>query len=136
MSIAYTVDDLKEAFSLMDDWEDRYRFLIELGEQLPPMADELKTEATEVRGCTSQVWMVMLPSEDNKVDFLADSDAQIVRGLIGVIFAVYQGQPYENVKNIDVDGIFEELGLASHISPNRRSGFFSMVEKLKTLSSN
>lgn len=134
MSINYTINDLKEAFTLMDDWEDRYRFLIELGGQLPPMAEELKTESSEVRGCTSQVWMVMLPSKENKVDFLADSDAQIVRGLIAVLFAIYHGQPMEKVKDIDVDGIFDELGLSSHISPNRRSGFFSMVEKLKTLS--
>lgn len=135
MTFQYDIEDLKEAFSLMDDWEDRYRFLIELGEQLPPMPSELKTEASEVRGCTSQVWMVLLPNDSNTVDFLADSDAQIVRGLIGILLAVYRGRQMQEVQNIDIDGIFEELGLSSHISPNRRSGFFSMVERLKTLSS-
>lgn len=135
MTFQYDIEDLKEAFSLMDDWEDRYRFLIELGEQLPPMPDELKTEASEVRGCTSQVWMILLPNNSNTVDFLADSDAQIVRGLIGILLAVYRGRQMQEVQKIDIDGIFEELGLSSHISPNRRSGFFSMVERLKTLSS-
>lgn len=134
MSHKYTLDDLKESFSLMDDWEDRYRFLIELGESLPPMPQALKTEASEVRGCTAQVWMVMLPSTEGKVDFLADSDAQIVKGLIGVLYSIYQGQPLNAVKQINVDDIFESLGLAAHITPNRRSGFFSMVERLKTLS--
>ncbi len=134
MTKKYTIADLKEVFALMDDWEDRYRFLIELGEALPLMPVELKTEATEVRGCTAQVWMVLLPNNDNKVDFRADSDAQIVRGLIGVLYSIYQGQSLNEVSSIDIDGIFEDLGLSGHISPNRRSGFFSMVERLKTLS--
>lgn len=128
------IDELTETFELFDDWEDKYRFLIELGGKLAPMADALKNTETKVEGCTSQVWIVIKPTDDETIDFWADSDAHIVRGLIAVIYAIFHGRPLAEAQNIDVDGYFERLGLGSHISPNRRNGFFAMVERIKALS--
>ena len=128
------IDELTETFELFDDWEDKYRFLIELGGKLPPMADALKNTETKVEGCTSQVWIVIKPTDDETIDFWADSDAHIVRGLIAVIYAIFHGRPLSEAQDIDVDGYFERLGLGSHISPNRRNGFFAMVERIKALS--
>ena len=129
-----TREELTEAFELMPDWEDRYRLLIELGGQLPPMPDAMKTKSHKVEGCTSQVWMVLEDRQDGRVHFLADRDAHIVRGLIGVLYIIYEDMPYKDVVNMNIDGYFDELGLSSHLSPNRRNGFFSMVEKLRSLS--
>jgi cysteine desulfuration protein SufE len=128
------IDELTETFELFDDWEDKYRFLIELGGKLPPMADALKNTETKVEGCTSQVWIVIKPTDDETIDFWADSDAHIVRGLIAVIYAIFHRRSLAEAQNIDVDGYFERLGLGSHISPNRRNGFFAMVERIKALS--
>lgn len=128
------IDELLEIFELFEDWEDKYRFLIELGQKLPPMPEALKTKETKVEGCTSQVWMVVVPTQDHTIDFLADSDAHIVKGLIGVLFAIFKGRPVNKANDIDVDGYFEKLGLSAHISPNRRNGFFAMVDRLKHLS--
>lgn len=128
------IDTLLEVFSLMDDWEDRYRYLIELGGKLPPMPESLKTPDTKVEGCTSQVWMAMQDNDAGRIDFLADSDAHIVKGLIAVLFSIYQNQPIESATDIDVNGYFDQLGLSSHISPNRRNGFFAMVGRLQKLS--
>lgn len=129
-----TIDELLEVFGLMEDWEDRYRYLIELGGKLPPMAESFKTPETKVEGCTSQVWMILRDTETGRIDFLADSDAHIVKGLIAVLFAIYQNQPIESARDIDVNGYFDQLGLSSHISPNRRNGFFAMVGRLQQLS--
>lgn len=130
-----SIEELLETFELMDDWEDRYRYLIELGGKLPPMPEAFKTAETKVEGCTSQVWMVMQDSQNGRIDFLADSDAHIVRGLIAVLFSIYQNQPIESAASIDIEGYFEKLGLSGHISPNRRNGFFAMVGRLQQLSS-
>jgi cysteine desulfuration protein SufE len=130
-----SIEELLETFDLMDDWEDRYRYLIDLGGRLPPMPEACKTAETKVEGCTSQVWMVMQDSDNGKIYFLADSDAHIVRGLIAILFAIYQGQPIESAADIDIEGYFEQLGLSGHISPNRRNGFLAMVGRLKQLSS-
>lgn len=127
-----TLNDLIDNFSLFDDWEERYRYLIDLGRNLPPMDEELKTEESLVRGCTSKVWMVA-DTSDGKLHFVADSDAHIVRGLIAFLFAAYQDQPLSEIKNIDIEGAFAKVGLDQNLSPNRRNGFFSMVEKIKLL---
>lgn len=125
------LDEIREAFSLMDDWEDRYRFLIDLAKFVPSMDESLKTESHLVRGCTSRVWMV--PHFDNGIiNFEADSDAHLVRGLIGLLMAIYAGQPLGRLKELPIETVFDELGLAQNISPNRRNGFFSMVERLKS----
>lgn len=125
------LDELKENFALFDDWEERYRYLIDLGRQLPNMEEAQKTDENIVKGCTSRVWMVADVSDD-RLSFVADSDAHIVRGLIAFLMAAYQGQPVSKLKEIDVNTAFAEVGLDQHLSPNRRNGFFAMVERIRS----
>jgi cysteine desulfuration protein SufE len=130
-----SIEDLAENFNALDDWEDRYKYLIDLGNTLPPMDESLKTEAAKVRGCMSQVWMVLTWDNDGRLRLLADSDAQIVRGLIAVLSALFSGKTAEEAARIDVEKDFQRLGLDQHISPNRRNGFFSMVEAVRAFTS-
>jgi cysteine desulfuration protein SufE len=130
-----SIDDLTENFTALDDWEDRYKYLIDLGNTLPPMDESLKTDAVKVRGCMSQVWMILGWDKDGRLTLLADSDAQIVRGLIAVLFAVFSGKTAEEAARTDVEKDFQRLGLDQHISPNRRNGFFSMVEAVRAFTS-
>jgi cysteine desulfuration protein SufE len=130
-----TLDDLKENFALFDDWEERYKYLIDLGKMLSPMEESLKTEGTLVKGCTSRVWMICKTGADGAFHFTADSDAHIVRGLIAVLLSAYEGKTAEQIRAIDIEAAFKEIGLDQHLSPNRRNGFFAMVERVKALSS-
>lgn len=124
------IEELVDNFSACADWEDKYAYLIDLGGRLPPMDESLKTEATKVQGCMSQVWM--LPGwRDGRLHLLADSDAAIVRGLIAVLLALFTGRTKEEAAAIDVAAAFEKLGLDQHLSPNRRNGFFAMVERIR-----
>ncbi len=125
------IKELVDNFSLMDDWEDRYKYLIDLGAALPDMPEALKTETSKVRGCMSQVWIVLGWDADKRLTMLADSDAQIVRGLIAVLRTVFVGKTADEIANIDIEAEFAQLGLDQHLSPNRRNGFFSMVERVK-----
>ena len=126
------LNDVKENFEFFDDWEERYRYLIDLGRKLPALDEKYKTDEYIVRGCTSQVWMVPNVT-DGVLTFQADSDAHIVRGLIALIMAAYNGQKISDIPNIDIEETFREIGLDQHLSPNRRNGFFSMVERIKAL---
>ena len=125
------LDELVDNFALFDDWEDRYRYLIDLGAHLPPMDVVLKTPARKVQGCMSQVWLVTGWDAEGRLTVLADSDAQIVRGLIAVLLAVFAGKTQAEIAATDIDGVFKALGLDQHLSPNRRNGFFSMVERIR-----
>ena len=127
-------EELTENFALFDDWEDRYRYLIDLGRKLPPFPDALKTDAHKVRGCMSQVWMVPGHPEGapNRFAFAADSDAHIVKGLIAVLGTLYSGKTPAEIAAIETDAAFRGLGLDQHLSPSRRNGLVSMVEKIKT----
>lgn len=125
------LEELKENFALFDDWEERYRYLIDLGRQLPKMEEAQKTDENIVRGCTSRVWMVADYS-GGKIHFIADSDAHIVRGLIALLIATYQDKSPQEIACIDIEAAFKEIGLDQHLSPSRRNGFFSMVEKIKS----
>ena len=128
-----TFAQLAENFALLDDWDDRYRYLIDLGRKLPPLPDAFKTEANKVRGCMSQVWMVPghPAGAPEKFAFAADSDAHIVKGLIAVLGILFSTQTPEAIFAIDTDAAFRTLGLDQHISPSRRNGLVSMVEKIK-----
>lgn len=130
-----SIEDLVDNFDALDDWEDRYKYLIGLGNELPPMDDSLKTEHSKVRGCMSQVWLVMGWDEGGRLTVIADSDAQIVKGLIAVLVAIFGGRTKEEIQALDVDATFAQLGLDQHLSPNRRNGFFSMVETVKAFTS-
>jgi len=130
-----TIDEVVDNFRLFEDWEERYRYLISLGEKLPPMEDVLKTDSTKVRGCMSQVWMRLRWDKEGRLEMSADSDAQIVRGLIAVLFVMFTGKTAAEINAMDVEGTFKKLGLDQHLSPNRRNGFFSMVERVKEFAS-
>lgn len=127
------LEEIKATFSILDDWEDRYAYLIDLGRKLPPYPDAARDEAHIVKGCTSQVWMI-LTINDGRLAIMADSDAHIVRGLIALVIAVYDCRSVSEVASIDMEGIFKELGLSEHLSPNRRNGFFAMVGKIQSVS--
>jgi len=129
------MQELVDNFALFDDWEGRYEYLISLGRELPPMDDALKTEAAKVRGCMSQVWLVLGWDADGKLTMAADSDAQIVRGLIAVLRTLFAGRTATEISDIDVAAAFARLGLDQHLSPNRRNGFFSMVEAVRAFTS-
>ena len=126
-----TLDDLYDYFEEMPDWEDRYRTLIDLGRNLPPMPGELKTEANFVKGCMSQVWFAQRSTDP--FDFWADSDSTLVKGLAAILHLIYSGRPRKEISSLDVNAIFKKLDLENHISPNRRNGFYAMVEKIKAL---
>lgn len=125
--------ELVENFELFDDWEDRYRYIIDLGRKLPPFPEDLKTDVTKVRGCMSQVWMVPGHSgrNQNKFAFAADSDAHIVKGLIAVLGVLFSGKTRAEIAAIDPEAAFKKLGLDQHLSPTRRNGLVSMVGKIK-----
>lgn len=123
---------LIDDFALFDDWEDRYRYLIDMGRKLPAMDDGLKTETNLVKGCTSRVWMDA-QINDNILTFTADSDAHIVRGLIAILHQVYNGQSLNEISAIDIEDGFTQMGLDQNLSPNRRNGFFAMVEKIEEI---
>jgi len=129
-----TLSDITSDFAVLDDWEDRYRYLIELGRELPPLPDELRTDANKVRGCASQVWLatqVRSESGDPVLHFVADSDAHIVRGLIAILSAIYNNRPVDEVLAIEADPIFEKLGLKEHLTPQRSNGLASMVARVR-----
>lgn len=131
-----TVDELVENFSLLDDWEDRYAYVIDLGKKLEPMPEAEKTEDTKVRGCMSQVWLVHEPvarDGETRLHFRADSDAFIVKGLIAVLLELYNNRRPAEILETDAVDTLARLGLSNHLSPNRRNGFVAMVERIKAI---
>lgn len=128
-------EDLVADFAFLDDWEERYKHLIDLGRKLTPMDDHLKTEDTKVKGCVSQVWLVpqVVEGQPDRLTFLADSDAHIVRGLIALLLMVYGGRTAREIASMDPDPMFTELGLDQHLSPNRRNGLGAMVQRMRDL---
>ncbi|MCC2656543.1 MAG: SufE family protein [Panacagrimonas sp.] len=131
------IDDLADTFELLGDWEERYRYLIDLGRKLPPMPMEEHDDAHKVRGCMSQVWLSHMRRDGPPVtlEFLGDSDAHIVKGLIAVLLGLTSGRTPREIVDMDLGAAFTRLGLESHISMNRRNGFYSMVERIKQLAS-
>jgi cysteine desulfuration protein SufE len=128
------IGEIIENFSVLEDWEDRYRYLIELGRTLDPLEDAERTPAVKVRGCASQVWLVTSTEgqgPDAVLRFRGDSDAHIVRGLIAVLFALYSGKPASEVLSTDEKAVLAELGLNNHLTPQRSNGLASMVARIK-----
>ena len=119
---------------MLDEWEDRYRYVIELGRALPPLPETLKTEANKVRGCASQVWLATSPAKGNARHLAMQgmSDALIVQGLIAVLFTVYEDKTADEILNIDAQSVFAELGLKDHLTPQRSNGLASMVERIRS----
>lgn len=127
-----TLEEVRDTFELIDDWTERYRFLIELGSELPPMPDALKTEETKVKGCLSQVWLVGT-LEDGSLRLIADSDAHIVRGLVALVRMMFDGQTPETILETDPQPLLEELGLDKHLSPGRSNGLHSMLKRIRAI---
>lgn len=130
------IEQILEDFSFLDDWEDRYRYVIELGQSLEPFPEELKSDSSKVRGCASQVWLISRTcqrsgSDEDVVVFSGDSDAHIVRGLIAILLAVYSGRTPRQILAIDGKEILSRLGLAEHLTPQRSNGLAAMVERIR-----
>jgi cysteine desulfuration protein SufE len=123
-------EDLAETFEFLDDWEDRYRHVIELGKAFAPMDEALKVPAPKVQGCASQVWIQPIISE-GRFDFQGDSDAMIVKGLIAVLHALYAGLPVAEVVAVDAPAELGRLGLTDHLSSQRSNGLRAMVERIR-----
>ncbi len=129
------IEELTENFELLEDWEDKYRYIIDLGEKLPPLDEKFKTEEWKVRGCTSQVWLV--PEIKNGIiSFKGDSDAAIVKGIVSIVLMIFSNKSAQAIKEIAVENIFAKLGLEEHLSPSRRNGLVSMVEKIRFYADN
>jgi cysteine desulfuration protein SufE len=130
------IDEIIDNFSLLDDWDDRYRYLIELGRELPPLSAAAHNDVNKVQGCASQVWLdtSVRPNgpDGPMLIFEGDSDAHIVRGLIAILLAMYSGKPARDILARDAISLFEKIGLREHLTPQRSNGFRSMVERIRT----
>jgi len=131
-----SLSTLQSDFELLDDWEDRYRYIIELGRTLEPFPEPLRSEATKVRGCASQVWLVSEAGANANgagpvMHFRGDSDAHIVRGLIAILFTLYNGKTARDILAIEPQTVFDTLGLKEHLTPQRSNGLASMVERIR-----
>ena len=132
-----TVDELIEEFQELEDWDERYDLIIDLGRELPELPDEMQTEENVVQGCMSMVWLQteILDTEQKIIEIRADSDSIIVKGLIVILLAHYNGKTASEILDSDAIELFEKLGLNQHLSPQRRNGLYSMVKRLKQLAS-
>ncbi|WP_422022642.1 SufE family protein [Roseibium sp.] len=130
-----TLDDILETFEFLDDWEDRYKYLIDLGKELPPLTDAERSEEHKVRGCVSQVWLITGIEKNTEgapvLTFRGDSDALIVQGLVAIVTAVFSGKTAEDILKTDVEGVFNQLDLQEHLTPQRSNGLRSMVGRIR-----
>jgi len=129
------INEIIDNFSVLDDWDDRYRYLIELGRELPPLAEAAHNDANKVQGCASQVWLDTEVRPNGAggpvLTFAGDSDAHIVRGLIAILFAIFSGKAANDILAIDALALFEKMGLREHLTPQRSNGFRAMVERIR-----
>jgi cysteine desulfuration protein SufE len=130
-----TLDDILENFALLDEWDDRYRYVIELGRGLSPLPDAARNETNKVQGCASQVWLKTSIQPGGKggpvLTFAGDSDAHIVRGLIAILFALFSGKTAQEILQVDALAVFDGLGLREHLTPQRSNGLRAMVERIR-----
>jgi cysteine desulfuration protein SufE len=133
---AMDIDEIIENFALLDEWDDRYRYVIELGRGLAPLDERDRNQANKVQGCASQVWLATSTRPDGQggpvLSFVGDSDAHIVRGLIAILFAIYSGKHAHDILSTDAVELFNRIGLREHLTPQRSNGFRSMVERIKS----
>jgi cysteine desulfuration protein SufE len=131
---AASFDEVVADFDLLGDWEDRYRYVIELGRKLRPLPENDRNDTNKVRGCVSQVWLSTIVSPDHRVprlSFIGDSDAHIVRGLIAILFALYSGKTADAILDIDANAALGRLRLKEHLTPQRSNGLLAMVERIR-----
>ena len=130
-----TIDDIRDNFALLDEWDDRYRYVIELGRTLEPMPDEDHSAANKVQGCASQVWLTTSVDRSNSkepvLNFKGDSDAHIVRGLIAILLTLQSGKSARDIVAFDPIAVFDELGFREHLTPQRSNGLRAMVERIR-----
>ena len=130
-----SIDEIVENFALLEEWDDRYRYLIELGRTLPPLPEAVRNDANKVQGCASQVWLARNVTRSDAgepvLNYIGDSDAHIVRGLIAVLFALFSGKGAKEILSTDAVALFDKLGLREHLTPQRSNGFRSMVERIR-----
>ena len=129
------IDEIRDNFELLEDWDDRYRYVIELGRTLEPMPEAEHSAANKVNGCVSQVWLQKLVERDGGTPILkyrGDSDAHIVRGLVAIVLALYSGHTPQQILATDAISVFDEFGFRDHLTPQRSNGLRSMVERIKT----
>ena len=131
MTTPQAFKDIEENLSFLEDWEDRYRYLIELGQALPPLAPEEKNAANKVHGCVSQVWLVSEP-DGAALRYRGESDAMIVHGLVAVLVALYSGRTAREIAETDAIAIFDKLGLREHLTTQRSNGLVAMVNRIRT----
>ncbi|MBI3703562.1 MAG: SufE family protein [Rhizobiales bacterium] len=129
------IDEIVDNFTLLDEWDDRYRYVIELGRTLPPLADSAHIDANKVQGCASQVWLLTHVKPDGAggpiLSFEGDSDAHIVRGLVAILFALYSGKSAREILAVDAIALFDRIGLRENLTPQRSNGLRSMVERIR-----
>jgi cysteine desulfuration protein SufE len=130
-----TPDDLVQNFQLLEDWEDRFHYLLDLGRQVPAIDDAQKTDANRVGGCQSQVWLEAWTTDDDppRFTFVANSDAQLVNGLIAILMVIYNGRPVDEVARTDATPVLRDLGLEEHLSPTRRNGMHAIMQRVRGL---
>ena len=130
-----TIDEIRDNFALLDDWDDRYRYVIELGRTLDPMPEAEHSAANKVLGCASQVWLskqLDRSGGEPSLNYLGDSDAHIVRGLIAILLTLYSGHTPQKIMATDALAVFDELGFREHLTPQRSNGLRSMVERIRS----
>ena len=128
-----TIESIRDDFSFLDDWEDRYRYIIELGGELAPYPEAVRDDVHKVPGCVSQVWLHTVRGEggDPVITFLGDSDAHIVRGLVAIVLALFSGRRASQILATDAEATLRELGLDEHLTPQRANGLRSMVQRIR-----
>lgn len=128
-----TIDSIRQDFAFLDEWEERYRYIIDLGSELEPFPDELRDDAHKVKGCVSQVWLDVETGEgdDPVLTFHGDSDAHIVRGLVAIVLALFSGRHASQIVATDAEATFRELGLDEHLTPQRANGLRAMVKRIR-----
>jgi cysteine desulfuration protein SufE len=135
MTIEMTIDEITDNFAYLDAWDDRYRYVIELGRALAPFPESERSEANKVQGCASQVWLVTKIEPNGAAGpvlrFVGDSDAHIVRGLIAILLVLYSGKPAQDILDVDALALFDRLGLREHLTPQRSNGLKSMVGRIR-----
>jgi cysteine desulfuration protein SufE len=131
-----TIDEIIDDFSVLEEWDDRYRYVIELGRKLVPLDERDRSERNKVQGCASQVWLATAVRPDDGhgpvLTFIGDSDAHIVKGLIAILLATYSGRHARDILATDAVELFDKLGLREHLTPQRSNGFRSMVERIRS----
>jgi cysteine desulfuration protein SufE len=131
LDIEATLEELAAEFEVLGDWEERYRYVIDLGRDLAPLDPAERADANKVRGCASQVWLVTEPQVDGTLRFRGDSDAHIVRGLIAILLRLYSGRSPADILGFDAKAAFQRLGLTGALSAQRSNGLFSMTERIR-----